>query len=121
MYFLFYQNLSWVELEGVYVTSAWLSWPLKAKFLLSKDSFYNCAPWLEFHYCAITGFRVMEGALDLEFPTTGSFKISQLRHLPTPGEVVCKVPEGIQTSLALRSRPTMAHQEIEAIENERQI
>ena len=47
---------------------------------------------------------------DFEFPATRYFKISRLRQLPAAGKVVCKVPEGIQTSLAHRSHPTMAHQ-----------
>lgn len=55
---------------------------------------------------------------DFEFPATRYFKISQRRQLPAAGKVDCKVPEGIQTSLAPRSRPTMAHQGVfEVIEN----
>jgi len=47
---------------------------------------------------------------DFEFPAARYFKISQLRQLLAAGKVDCKVPEGIQTSLAPRSCPTMAHQ-----------
>ena len=38
-----------------------------------------------------------------EFTATRYFKISRLRQLPAAGKVVCKVPEGIQTSAAPRS------------------
>ena len=37
MQFLLKQNLSLVEFEGVYFTSAWPSWPLKAKNFSPKD------------------------------------------------------------------------------------
>ena len=41
MQFLLKQNLSMVEYEGVYFTSAWPFWPLKANFLTSNH-FYYC-------------------------------------------------------------------------------
>ena len=39
MHFLLKQNLSMVEYEGVYFTSAWPSWPLKANFFSPKYFF----------------------------------------------------------------------------------
>jgi len=47
---------------------------------------------------------------DFEVPATRYFKISRLRQLPAAGKMFCKVPEDIQTNLAAKGRPTMAHQ-----------
>ena len=55
MQFLLKQNLSMVEYEGVYFTSAWPSF-----FFHQNISFCKCGTSCEFHYFAITGFRVME-------------------------------------------------------------
>ena len=60
MQFLLKQNLSMVEYEGVYFTSAWPFWPLKAKFFHQNISFCKCVTWCEFHYFATTSFRLIE-------------------------------------------------------------